>query len=56
MPSKRDYDLVVHLCFRDARLYSHKSPLMLQVVTKCFNTDPLELGVTLHNGATNTEL
>ena len=56
MPSERDYDAGVHLCFGDVRLDSHKSPLMLEVVIKCSKTDPFRLGVSLYIGTTSTEL
>ena len=56
MPSEKEYDPIVYLCFGDVRLDSHQSPSMLQVVIKCSKTDPFRLGVTLYIGAMNTEL
>ena len=56
MPSEKEYDPVVHLCFEDAKLDSHQSPSMLQVVIKCSKTDPLRLGVTLYIGALYIQL
>ena len=56
MPSERDHNPGVHLCFGDVRLDSHKSPSMLEVVIKCSKTDPFRLGVSLYIGATSTEL
>ena len=39
MPSEKEYDPTVHLCFGDVKLDNYQSPSLLQVVMKCSKTD-----------------
>ena len=56
MPSEREYDPDVHLCYQDIKVDSHQSPTYLQVTLKASKTDPFWQGVTLYVGATQSNI
>ena len=56
MPSEREYDPEVHLCYHNIKVDNHQSPIYLQVTLKASKTDPFRQGVTLYVGATQSNI
>ena len=56
MPSEKEYDPDVHLCYHDIKVDSHQNPTYLQVTLKASKTDPFRQGVTLYIGATQSNV
>ena len=50
LPSERDYDPEVHLCYQDVSVDNHQKPTYLQVILKASKTDPFRQGVTVYVG------
>ena len=50
MPSEKEYDPDMHLCYHDIKVDSNQNPTYLQVTLKASKTDPFRQGVTLYVG------